>query len=101
MNIDEWIRAMPPTKVEINEDNYKNQGSELCIKVNIILDWDPKGKQVPMTLIWSPFMLLMKRRSLNEVSMAKNWNSNLTLKLTLNLSQIRVKIWSHFEIGPK
>jgi hypothetical protein len=23
---------MPPTKVEINEDNYKNQGSELCIK---------------------------------------------------------------------
>jgi hypothetical protein len=85
MNIDEWIRAMPPTKVEINEDNYKNQGSELCIKVNIILDWDPKGKQVPMTLIWSPFMLLMKRRSLNEVSMAKKLKLKSNLKVDLKI----------------
>jgi hypothetical protein len=76
---------MPPTKVEINEDNYKNQGSELCIKVDIILDWDPKGKQVPMTLTWSPFMLLMKRRSLNEVSMAKKLKLKSNLKVDLKI----------------
>jgi hypothetical protein len=76
---------MPPTKVEINEDNYKNQGSELCIKVDIILDWDPKGKQVPMTLIRSPFMLLMKRRSLNEVSMAKRLKLKSNLKVDLKI----------------
>ncbi len=85
MNIDEWIRSMPPTKVEINEDSEKNEGSEFCIIVNIILDWDPKGKQVPMAVIWSPFMLLMKRRSLNEVSMEKNLKLKSNLKVDLEI----------------
>jgi hypothetical protein len=38
-----------------------------------------------MAVIWSPFMLLMKRRSLNEVSMEKNLKLKSNLKVDLEI----------------
>jgi hypothetical protein len=54
-----------------------NESSELGMKVKIMLDWDLKGKQGPMTpfLIWSPSRLL-KKSFQNALSMAlkKTWS---------------------------